>query len=390
MKIISINGAAASSDFGLKKINVIIYETLAELGVEVEEITLAAGGIAIYDGEASDGAERVMRAVEGSNGVILTMTSSFGLPSALMTVFLEHLAQRRYENALADKNCMTVVVSRQSGEQDALEHIARVICALGGYDAVRVGLNSRMAESVTSDEGSREIVERHVEDYYRMIRQNRKFFPRRGASVFDSIAGGLELDSPRLKIFAELEKPKLPAEEAIKKLNLDEFTQQQERDIHELTEFFARKYSLEARETAGADSRKFGGVLQPNLMSQARGGHQPAPRVLTRPKTCRQMTGRLPLYFQPQLAQGINAIIQINVEGEEKFSGYISISNEECEYKEGTANTPDITITAESAEWLNVLKGKHTAHKAFMIGQIKVRGNFVLLTKFDQLFKAME
>jgi hypothetical protein len=34
-----------------------------------------------------------------------------------------------------------------------------------------------------------------------------------------------------------------------------------------------------------------------------------------------------------------------------------------------------------------VLTRKYTAQKAIMIGGLKVRGNFVLLTKFDMLFK---
>ncbi|MDR2167058.1 MAG: SCP2 sterol-binding domain-containing protein [Clostridiales bacterium] len=46
-------------------------------------------------------------------------------------------------------------------------------------------------------------------------------------------------------------------------------------------------------------------------------------------------------------------------------------------------------VTADSRAWNDVLSKKVTAQKAFMMGQLKVRGNFVLLTKFDQMFNTI-
>jgi len=165
----------------------------------------------------------------------------------------------------------------------------------------------------------------------------------------------------------------------------DSFTEQQEKDIEELSRLFSAKY-------AGGDALPKP-AARPVIPSAAMTSFD-APEILDEllspgsgAKTAKQITQSLPHYFQPQLSAGLQAVVQINISGAESFEGFLYIHSTECTYSEGNAPAPDVTIMADTDIWMDVLKGKQTAQKAFMMGGIKVRGDFVLLTKFDNLFK---
>ena len=188
------------------------------------------------------------------------------------------------------------------------------------------------------------------------MRQGRKFIIPRRTQQFTPM-----LEAP---------KPNIAATDIYKKLNLDEFDERQEQDIQEIAQFLSQKYTNPEAEEE---------VVFELFVKQK----EPAK---SREKTCRQMTQNLIHCYKPQLAQGLTAVIQIQISGAESFNSYVDIRNAECEFYDGLHDSPDMTILADVAVWSDVLKGKLTAQKAFMIGRLKVRGNFVLLTRFDQLF----
>ena len=99
-----------------------------------------------------------------------------------------------------------------------------------------------------------------------------------------------------------------------------------------------------------------------------------------------EATAALPKKLNTKLSAGIKAIIQVNISGDKAFRGYICLHSNECTYEKGEAPAPDMTIMTDSKTWQDVLEGKNTAQKSFMIGGLKVRGDFVLLSKFDTLF----
>ncbi len=109
--------------------------------------------------------------------------------------------------------------------------------------------------------------------------------------------------------------------------------------------------------------------------------------VIPKTKTVEQMTKALEHYYQGHLANGFAMDLFIQVTGEESFEGTLKITGSECTYISGQNNIADVTVISNTNVWKDILSGKISMQKAFMTGQVKVRGNFVLLSRFDNLFK---
>lgn len=373
MKIVGIYAAMPGYEQGLNVICKIIYNTFNELGVEVEEINLHSLGIDYYDGIMSQTVDKIFNSIKSSNGVIFASSAQRFSVCGIMQTFIEHFDSSVYGNILENKECFIVTSSNDGSEGFALDYLSRFISFSGGIDVAKMPVGQKYLAAINSD-SIKEMIEKYAEDYYRMLRQNRKFFTM---NLVNTAGDFKAVSSP---------KPQLNNEEQIlKKINLDEFNERQEQDIDEITKLITSQYNNDLNEeTEPAVEWNKQSVIS-NLYKE--NSKVIKDNVVPHIKTCKQRTQSLYHYFQPQLAKGLTAVIQIYVTGGEVFEGYLTIKDSECEYYDGVYAEPDVTIFADKDIWLSILNNKYTTQKAFMIGQIKVKGNFVLLSKFDQLFK---
>jgi putative sterol carrier protein len=296
------------------------------------------------------------------------------VPSTL-SVFLEYLTLSEYSDVLKEKNCLLLVASENGGERSALESLSRAIQGLGAYDCIKTGLQHDDVNKICSQEEYRGVFERLMEDYYRIVRQNRRFFipldyPR--TIPVANVSNQEELESE--DIAEDETKRKLSIDELNEKLNLDKLNENQTEDINEIADYFDRIIS--EHQTTDNSSPVYVKSLSRETIGAA-----------DNESSCRQLTLSLPNSFQPEHSHSLSAVIQLHVKGDETFTGFLTIRNTECNYSEGTSLNPDISIITDSSIWRDVCVGKYSAQKAFMIGRLKVRGNFVLLTKFDHLFR---
>jgi putative sterol carrier protein len=91
--------------------------------------------------------------------------------------------------------------------------------------------------------------------------------------------------------------------------------------------------------------------------------------------------------FIPDVAEGVNAVIQYKLTGEEAGDYIISIQDGKCSVSEGIADNPAMTLTADGRDFGDVLLGRANGMQYFMMGKLKLAGDLNLAMKLTSFFK---
>lgn len=95
----------------------------------------------------------------------------------------------------------------------------------------------------------------------------------------------------------------------------------------------------------------------------------------------------LPHYFIAQHDKAFEAIVQYSI-NDTKELGYIVIKNGDCIYVEGATENYTVEISMLDSVFDELITKALSYQKAFMVGRIKVKGNFAILPKLDQIFRS--
>ena len=350
MKVVVLQ--AGKEDRALEDLLVKIQEVLEELQVEVKYIKLSQ--VPYYDGYNGHEVKEILEVIAKSTGIIMTSRVELLSISGSLCAFFEHCSVYKGD-PLFQKPLFSLTASDWRGEREAAEYMLHAWGILGGSEFGKLGIYTPAYEK--DKENILANVERMTESFYRMMKQGRNPIQSSDyASFSTNNEGG----------FAPILEKNLAQEAAqysVTSSGSQERKSTQEKDIEDLANFFK------------------------NQLNQA-GSQQafvPAPQV----KINKQLISNLPHYFQGQHATNFNAVIQYHVLSEEPFSGYLAIENGDCVFEEGISTKSEIEISAQEEVFREVFSKKVTSQKAFMLGQLKVRGNFMLLPKLDQMFKKM-
>jgi len=104
--------------------------------------------------------------------------------------------------------------------------------------------------------------------------------------------------------------------------------------------------------------------------------------------TCREIIAGMPTVFSAEAAGDMVADIQFHVNGEEPGDYHLHIEGGTCAFHEGISEAPRLTIHTPSDVWVAISNGEKDGQQAFMLGEYHVEGDFSLLMKLNDFFKA--
>ncbi|MFO7986998.1 MAG: SCP2 sterol-binding domain-containing protein [Desulfatiglandaceae bacterium] len=90
--------------------------------------------------------------------------------------------------------------------------------------------------------------------------------------------------------------------------------------------------------------------------------------------------------FNPNAAQGLDAVFQFDITGDQGGNWMVIVKDGTCEVKEGTHESPAVTLTMSAETWLSMVNKEVNGMQAFMSGQLKAAGDIMLAQRIEQLF----
>ncbi len=103
--------------------------------------------------------------------------------------------------------------------------------------------------------------------------------------------------------------------------------------------------------------------------------------------TIEKLMGLMPGAFQADKAANASAVIQFQLTGAEAGDWMAVIKDGACTVERGLSPSPNLTLTADSQVYKDIVTGRANPMKAFMDGGLKLGGDLNLAMKFMGWFK---
>ena len=93
----------------------------------------------------------------------------------------------------------------------------------------------------------------------------------------------------------------------------------------------------------------------------------------------------LPSKLNRDKVKGMNAIYQWDITGNNGGKWHIILKNDDVQVGGGQADSPNITLTLEDQNFMDLVTGKLNGQMAFLTGKLKIQGDMTLAMKLQSI-----
>ena len=309
-----------------------MQEVLEELNVKVERYMLY---------ESKNSITTLPQTLKEADGIILATTVEWYGIGGYMQQFLDACWLYGDKEKISKMYMCPIVMSTTYGEREgklnltsAWEILGGMICSgMCGYIADTSSLE--MSEEYTT------LIEKKAENVYRTIKQKVINFPASNQAV-----------KQRVSVSQHIDLTPQETEQLSQYAADDSYVQRQKEDIQELASMFRGMMNQSQSTTSSNDySEKFESNFRP--------------------------------------MQGFKAAYRFTIEEKNK-SFVIQVNGKEMNYLEEFVGRVDVEAQITESAMNEIMAGRMTFQRAFMGGDMKMKGDFKILRSLDEIFIFME
>ena len=104
------------------------------------------------------------------------------------------------------------------------------------------------------------------------------------------------------------------------------------------------------------------------------------------PLDMEQLVKRLNDKFNAEKAEGVEAVVQFELQGEESGEWFLQIKDQRISVQPGRYDSPVVTFTAALQDVKAIITGEVSPVKAFMSGAVGIQGDILRAMKIMELF----
>lgn len=374
------------------------HEVMKELEVETKEIELKT--LPSFEGKKTAEMTNLLEDIEKSSGlIVISAVPMLGMHGTVQT-FFDHASL--YEETYFNKPMMVITYSHWLGEKEAAMSMLKCWEILGGIEGNMVCFNQKSSANLAH-------LERELENFYRLMKQEK---PNVGSSYREIFQyKRQQLQEAQAKI--EAQKPmtaekKQPEEIVSQGAGLVDARKQPAEKAHLANQEWVTNgltYRKEGRVDLSAKEQTIKELAQKIHKEH----HQPSEYKLPeeykpaasfktdtawggykRPKANQvrltKQLPQLPHCFTHHYDKSLQMILKYQLT-DSKEQGYIVIQDGDCSYIERLDIMPTVELIMSDTTFKDILNKKISYQKAFMVGLLKVKGNFSIIPKLDQVFQ---